>query len=109
MTKNPPEHTLPLAADDIDKLIHEPARLLIMAYLAVVDSADLLFLRSQTGLTWGNLSSHASKLEQAGYVTVDKSFVKRKPRTMLTLTETGRAAFEQYRAQMNQVFNSLPK
>ena len=56
----------PLA--DIDRLVHEPARLLIMAYLFVVESADFLFLMRQTKLTKGNLSSHLNKLEVAGYV-----------------------------------------
>ena len=52
---------------DIDRLIHEPARLVVMALLSVVQSADFLFLLRQTGLTQGNLSSHLSKLEEAGY------------------------------------------
>ncbi len=89
--------------DDIDKLIHEPARLLVIAYLYVVESADFIFLRSQTGLTWGNLSSHISKLENAGYVTVTKEFVERKPHTMLQLTSAGRKAFETYRQRMAQI------
>ena len=58
----------------IDKLIHEPARLLIMSNLAVVESADFLFLLGQTGLTFGNLSSHMSRLEEAGYLKVEKKF-----------------------------------
>ena len=53
---------------DIDKLIHEPARLAVMALLYVVDSADFTFIINQTGLTWGNLSAHLSKLEEAGYL-----------------------------------------
>ena len=58
----------PLAG--IDKIIHEPARLMLMAYLYVIESADFLFLERQTGLTRGNLSSHMAKLEDAGYVDV---------------------------------------
>ena len=60
---------------EIDKLIHEPARLMILATLFVVESADFLWVERQTGLTRGNLSSHMSKLEDAGYVRVNKSFV----------------------------------
>ena len=89
----------------IDRLIHEPARLLIMSYLAVVESADFLFLQSQTGLTFGNLSSHLSRLEEAGYVGVEKKFVGKKPNTILSLTTTGRQAFEQYRRQMMEMLD----
>ena len=94
---------------DIDKLVHEPARLMIMACLYVVESADFVFLVRQTGLTWGNLSAHISKLEEAGYVEVLKEFVGKKPHTMLSLTEAGRTAFTNYRRQMQQVFKDLPE
>lgn len=93
---------------DIDKLIHEPARLSIMAHLYVVESADFLFLKRQTGLTWGNLSSHISKLENAGYVKVEKKFVKKKPNTNLILTKEGRKAFIEYKQKMKQYFEDLP-
>jgi len=95
----------PLA--DIDRVIHEPARLLILAYLSVVESADFLFLMNQTNLTRGNLSSHLSKLENAGYVEIKKEFVDKIPRTLLTLTEKGRNAFHEYRRNMKQVLDSL--
>ncbi len=94
---------------DIDRVIHEPARFLIMAYLYVVESADFLFLMNQTGLTRGNLSSHLSKLEAAGYVAIQKEFVKKMPRTLLSLTDTGRAAFNDYRQQMKQMLDDLPE
>jgi DNA-binding MarR family transcriptional regulator len=97
----------PLA--EIDRLIHEPARLSIIVTLYVVESADYTFLMNQTGLTWGNLSSHMSKLEEAGYVAVEKSFVGKKPQTMAALTEAGRAAFQTYRRHMEQVFSDLPE
>jgi DNA-binding MarR family transcriptional regulator len=97
------------AIPEIDKVIHEPARLTIMAYLFVVDSADFLFLQQQTGLTWGNLSSHISKLEAAGYVEVTKEFLDKKPHTALKLTKKGRTAFQEYRQSMKQIFNKLPK
>ncbi len=96
----------PLA--NLDRLIHEPARLVIMAYLYVVEAADFLFLVRQTGLTLGNLSSHMSKLEAAGYIEVEKKFVGKKPHTMLRLTPEGRTAFETYRSSMEQVFGELP-
>jgi DNA-binding MarR family transcriptional regulator len=102
MTKGRPQ-------DGIDRLIHEPARYLIMAYLYVVESADFLFLERQTGLTRGNLSSHLSKLEGAGYVRILKEFMDKKPHTMLALTDQGRKAFEDYRQRMKQILNKLPE
>ena len=78
-----------------------------MSYLYVVESADFVFLRNQTGLTDGNLSSHLSKLESAGYVDIEKSFKGKKPQTMLKLSLEGREAFELYRKKMEQVLGSL--
>ncbi len=89
---------------DVDRLIHEPSRFNIMALLYVVESADFLFVERQTALTAGNLSAHISRLEAAGYISIAKDFVNRRPHTMLTLTSAGRAAFEKYRLQMKQVF-----
>ena len=94
---------------NINKIIHEPARLLLMAHLFVVESADFLFLQRQTGLTWGNISSHLRKLENAGYVTVEKEFIDKKPHTTLKLTKEGRAAFKEYRKNMKQVFEDMPE
>lgn len=104
-TKIGSEDLQPLA--DIDRIIHEPARLMILALLYVVESGDFTFLMRQTGLTWGNLSSHMSKLEAAGYIEVEKEFVDKKPRTMLRLTDEGRAAFQEYVRSMKQVFDDL--
>jgi DNA-binding MarR family transcriptional regulator len=81
---------------------------MIMAYLYVVDAADFLFLMRQTGLTFGNLSSHMSKLEAAGYIAVEKEFIDRKPHTMLRLTGEGREAFRDYRQNMKQALDGLP-
>jgi DNA-binding MarR family transcriptional regulator len=88
-------------------MIHEPARLMIMSYLYVVESADFVFLRNQTGLTDGNLSSHLTKLESAGYVDIQKRFKGKKPQTMLKLGVEGREAFELYRKKMEQVLGGL--
>ena len=93
---------------EIDRLIHEPARLMIMAYLYVIESADFLFIMRQTGLTKGNLSSHLSKLEAAGYIDVKKEFVKKIPRTFLSLSKSGRSAFEDYQARMKKFLKDLP-
>jgi DNA-binding MarR family transcriptional regulator len=91
----------------VDKIIHEPARLNIMANLYVVESADFLFIMRRTGLTYGNLSAHMSKLESAGYIEIIKEFVGKKPHTMLKLTEKGKQAFDEYRNQMKEFFNEL--
>jgi DNA-binding MarR family transcriptional regulator len=93
---------------DLDRLVHEPARLMILAYLFVTDSADFVFLARQTGLTLGNLSSHVSKLEEAGYVEVEKSFKGKRPHTLLRLTHEGRAAFARYRNRLTRVLDELP-
>ena len=94
---------------DLDKLVHEPARLTILALLSVVDRADATFLLQQTGLTWGNLSAHVSKLEAAKYVSVAKTFVDKRPKTLLRLTATGRKAFRAYRQRMQDVLDSIPE
>ena len=92
----------------IDRLVHEPARLMILATLYVVESADFLYLMHQTGLTRGNLSSHMSRLEAAGYIDIKKEFVDKIPRTLLRLTETGREAFQIYRQGMIQMLEDIP-
>ena len=96
------------ALNDIDRLIHEPGRLMLMALLFVIQSADFTFLMDQTGLTWGNLSAHMTKLEEAGYIEVEKSFKGRRPNTMLSLTPIGREAFKTYRRNMKQILDDLP-
>ncbi len=92
---------------EIDPAIHAPARLKILALLAVVESADFTFLLNQASLTRGNLSSHLSKLEEVGYVAVDKTFVDRIPRTLIKLTADGRSAIQTYRDNMRQVVEEL--
>jgi DNA-binding MarR family transcriptional regulator len=85
---------------ELDRLIHEPARLLIVTILSTVESADFLFLQRETELTKGNLSAHLSKLEEAGYVKIEKTFKGKLPLTVVKLTETGQQAFNGYRQQM---------
>lgn len=85
---------------DVDRVVHEPARLAILAVLWAVESADFLYLLHATELTRGNLSSHLSKLEDSGYVEIEKTFEGKMPRTLCRLTDSGREAFENYREQM---------
>lgn len=106
MTTNDDNNIRPIV--DIDRLIHEPARFLIMAYLFVIETADFLFLERQTGLTRGNLSSHLAKLEKAGYVEINKEFIEKIPRTLLRLTREGRQAFHSYRKNMTRILDDLP-
>jgi DNA-binding MarR family transcriptional regulator len=85
---------------ELDRLIHEPARLVLVSNLYIVDEADFVYLSRRTGLTDGNISSHMSRLEAAGYVTIDKTIVGKRPRTTYALTPEGRSAFDQYRRQV---------
>jgi len=91
------------ALEDIDRIIHEPARLMIVRQLYVLEAADFPFIQRETGLTQGNLSSHMAKLESAGLVEVIKEFADKRPRTLLRLTTAGRTAFEDYVATMKRL------
>jgi DNA-binding MarR family transcriptional regulator len=92
---------------DIDRLIHEPARLQLMANLYVVDEADFVYLSRQTGLTPGNISSHMARLQAGDYVSVEKMFVSNRPRTVYRLTNKGRRALEQYRQQVGDLLAAI--
>ena len=94
---------------EVDRVIHEPARLMIATILYTVESADFTYLLRETGLTKGNLSAHLAKLEQAGYVDIEKSFRGKVPQTICKLTRAGRSAFQAYRAQMKQIVERMSK
>ncbi|MCJ7650481.1 MAG: transcriptional regulator [Candidatus Lokiarchaeota archaeon] len=108
MTSDESEGKIQILTDN-NRLIHEPARLLIISLLYVVESADFVWIKGQTGLTDGNLSSHLSKLETAGYVIVEKRLKNKKPNTLLKLSEGGRKAFEKYRKNLTQILGSTDK
>ena len=93
--------------DEIDRIIHSPARLIILRVLSVLSAADFTFLLNQTGLTRGNLSINLGKLEEAGYVTIRKEFVNKVPRTLVRLSRKGKAALQKYCNQMRQVLDEL--
>lgn len=82
---------------DVDRVIHEPARLVIVSLLYALKEADFVFLQRESQLTRGNLSSHLARLEEAGYVRIEKTFRGKIPLTLCSLTRAGRAAFEGYR------------
>ena len=90
---------------DVDRFIHEPSRYNIMALLYVVKRAEYLFVLNQTGMTSGNLTTHLSKLEKIGYLSIEKKFIRKKPRTFLRLTARGRDAFDTYFTKMQRHFN----
>ena len=89
----------------LDRLIHEPARLAIMTVLSSVKSADFVFLQRTTGLTKGNLSSHLTKLEEAGLVQIEKRFVMKKPNTNVELTAEGRKRVARHWEQLERLRN----
>ena len=96
----------PLA--DIDQVIHATARLMVLSYLFVVESADYVFLKNLTDLSWGNLATHLAKLEETGYIKIQKKFKGKKPHTTIRLTDQGREAFREYKKHMQQVLDDLP-
>jgi len=107
MNKPPSQPNLsPL--DDIDQVIHAPARLMILSYLYVVDSVDYVFLMRITGMTWGNLSTHLAKLENAGYVVIKKGYKGKKPHTTIRLSKPGRKAFKNYKRNIKKILDDLP-
>jgi DNA-binding transcriptional ArsR family regulator len=92
----------------LDRVIHEPARLMIAAMLYLVKEADFLYLQAETNLTKGNLSSHLTKLEEAGYVEIEKTYRGKIPMTVCRLTKKGRASFRAYQAALRGALLSPP-
>ena len=88
---------------DLDKLVHEPSRLAILTVLTSAHDADFTFLQRTTGMTNGNLSSHLTKLEEAGLVRIHKSFKGKKPHTSVALTDEGRTRVQQHWDQLDQL------
>jgi DNA-binding MarR family transcriptional regulator len=87
---------------DVDRLVHEPSRSIILVILATTKSADFLYLQRESGLTKGNLTIHLSKLEMAGYIHIEKTYRGKVPLTLCKITDKGREAFEIYRKQLKQ-------
>jgi DNA-binding MarR family transcriptional regulator len=91
---------------EVDRLIHEPARLMIVMILYSVKEADFLYLLRETGLTKGNLSAHLAKLEEAGYIHIEKTYRIKIPLTLCSLTEPGRKAYVIYRDQLKRLIEN---
>ena len=92
------------AISKLDRVVHEPGRLMIFALLGVVKECDFLYLLHETEMNKGNLSSHLARLEEAGYVEIEKTYRGKVPRTLLRLTRAGRAAFDQYLKGLKAAF-----
>ncbi len=103
MTRSNPD---PRSILDLDRMVHEPARLAILTVLAAAEEVAFLFLQKVTGLSKGNLSSHTQKLEAAGFLETVKAFQGRIPSTTFRITEEGRAALQAYHRQLRAL---LPK
>ena len=87
----------------LDPVIHAPTRLAILSVLIGVESSTFAYLKEATNTTDGNLSTHLTRLETAGYITIEKTFVGKKPQTNCTITAVGRQAFENYLTQLEQI------
>ena len=94
--------------EEIDPVIHSPTRLKVMTYLYLVENIDFVYLKRVTDLSWGNLSKHLTKLEEAGYLVMEKTFENKKPKTLIWLSDQGREAFQQYKDNLQQIFEGLP-
>jgi DNA-binding transcriptional ArsR family regulator len=87
---------------NFDRVLHSPARLTIVAILSAVEEADFVYLLNESGLTKGNLSTHLSKLEQTGYIEIEKTYRGKIPLTLCRLTKNGQIAFKNYRKQLKR-------
>jgi len=92
---------------DVDRLIHEPSRLMILTILISVEKADFVYIQHETGLTRGNLSVHLTKLSEAGYIEIQKMFNGKVPQTVCQITDTGKLAFLKYTDYLRKVVNKI--
>lgn len=98
-----------MAFDELNPLLHSQLRLAIMSLLISVEEADFSFIKEKTEATSGNISVQISKLEDAGYLEVTKSFVNKRPNTSYTITKKGVNAFEQYVNTLSQYLDVSDK
>jgi len=94
---------------DIDDFIHSRVRLMIMSFLAAARSADFTELKKQLEVSDGNLSTHLSKLEEAGYVALSKKFIGKKPQTLISISAKGDTAFKNYVESLAEMVGLNPK
>lgn len=91
----------------VDRLLHEPARLMIVTILYPLDQSDFLYLLRESGLTKGNLSAHLMKLEEATYIEIEKTFRGKVPMTLIKLSPLGRTAFMDYRNKLKEIMEQI--
>jgi DNA-binding HxlR family transcriptional regulator len=91
---------------ELNPVIHGKMRLALLSLLASVEQAEFIWLRARTGATDGNLGAQLAKLEEAGYVSVKKRFVQRKPQTLYRITESGRKALTEYVRALKQLLGA---
>ena len=109
MSQNNSENNYLQRVDEIDRIVHSPTRLKILIVLSAVVNADFTFLARTTGLTRGNLSANLRKLEEVGYISIEKGYVDRVPRTLIELTNVGQNALQTYNENMQAILNVLIK
>lgn len=94
---------------EVNRTIHEPARQLLLLYIFSAEKVDFTYLKRETGMTQGNLSSHLNKLESEGYISSEKQFLNKRPLTIFRITDTGRNAFRDYVNEMFLYFSDLKR
>lgn len=99
----------PREISDLDRMVHSPTRLKILLVLMSVEEADFTFISNAAELTRGNLSANLSKLEEAGYVKIEKKFIDRVPKTIVSITLAGEKALEEYSNQLGPILDVLRK
>lgn len=99
----------PREISDLDRIIHSPTRLKILLVLMSVEEADFTFISNAAELTRGNLSANLSKLEEAGYVQIQKKFIDRVPKTIVSITDSGIKALEEYSNLLGPILDALRK
>ena len=99
----------PREISELDRVVHSPTRLKILLVLMSVEEADFTFISNAAELTRGNLSANLSKLEEAGYVKIEKKFIERLPKTIVSITQTGEEALNRYSNLLGPVLDALRK
>lgn len=99
----------PREISELDRIIHSPTRLKILLVLMSVEEADFTFISNAADLTRGNLSANLSKLEEAGYVKIEKKFIDRVPKTIVSISASGKKALEEYSNQLGPILDALRK
>ena len=97
----------PREISELDRVVHSPTRLKILLVLMSVEEADFTFISNAAELTRGNLSANLSKLEEAGYVKIEKKFIERVPKTIVSITQTGEKALETYSNLLGPILDTL--